>query len=171
MPASPDSSATDAGSQRASAARQQPGSLCILVIEDERHTRQSLERFLRREGWTTLGFGTAAEAQAWLTSSPGPADNDPSRTIAGAVIDIHLPDGDGIDLTRFFRQRLGEGVPIVIVSGDTSIETLRRLRDAGGDRFVGKPMSLAALKEALIAGPASSASESGERPAAGASPA
>lgn len=166
---SPDASSTDARSQSGSAA-QPSGSSCILVVEDERHTRQSLERFLRREGWTTLGFGTAAEAQAWLTSSPGGPGNDPSRMIAGAVIDIHLPDGDGIDLTRFFRQRLGEGVPIVIVSGDTSIATLRRLRDAGGDRFVGKPMSMAALKEALVAGAASEPSAPGD-PAAGASPA
>ncbi len=119
------------------------GGQLVLVVEDERHTRNALGRFLRRHGWNVAGFGTASEAQAWLEESQA------RQPVAGAVIDVHLPDGDGIDLTRELRRLLGEHIPIVIVSGDTSMDTLRRLRDAGGSRFVGKPMSLAALREAL----------------------
>jgi DNA-binding response OmpR family regulator len=119
----------------------------VLVVEDDRHTRLSLQRFLQKQGWQAVGFATAAETKAWL-EGPRPA----AGPIGAAVIDIHLPDGDGIDLTRSLRQHLGKAVPIVIVSGDTSMETLRRLRDAGGNRFVGKPMSLAALREALQPG-------------------
>src|SRR5690606_16084944 len=119
----------------------------ILVVEDERNTRLALQRFLRRAGWEPLCFGTAAETLPWISHPPdaGPV----SAPIGGAVIDIHLPDGDGIDLTRAMRNHLGPDVPIVIVSGDTSMETLARLRDAGGNRFVGKPMSLQALRDAL----------------------
>lgn len=119
----------------------------VLVIDDDRQTRMALERFLRRQGYETLGFGTAGEAQGWLKRQPGSVAGD--GAIAGAVIDIHLPDGDGIDLTRALREHVGQAVPIIIVSGDTSIQTLRRLKDAGGNRFVGKPMSLAVLMDAL----------------------
>lgn len=122
----------------------EPRGALILVVDDDRNTRLSLQRYLQKEGWNAVAFGTAAEIQAWLEES-GPA----AGPIGGAVIDVHLPDGDGIELTRSLRDQLGMGVPIVIVSGDTSMETLRRLRDAGGNRFVGKPMSLAALREAL----------------------
>ena len=123
----------------------------ILVVEDERHTRMALKRFLEKEGWSTVGFATASEAQTWLTSDAPRIDATTAAgpAVGGAVIDVHLPDGDGIDLTRALRDRVGEHVPIVIVSGDTSMDTLRRLRDAGGNRFVGKPMSLAALRDAL----------------------
>ena len=62
---------------------------------------------------------------------------------------MHLPDGDGIDLTRRLRNKLGAGVPIVVVSGDTSLETLRRLESAGATRFVAKPISLTVLQDAL----------------------
>ena len=134
----------DSRDRSSSPALDPPRGELILVVEDERHTRLALERFLQKHGWSTAGFASAAEASAWL----GEADAGP-RHVAGAVIDVHLPDGDGIDLTRLLRQRLGEGVPIVIVSGDTSMDTLRRLEEAGGGRFVGKPMALAALREAL----------------------
>ena len=124
------------------------GGECIVVIEDERHTRMALQRFLQREGWQTLGFANAAAASAWLAEDFGP-DGPATRPVAGAVVDLHLPDGDGIELTAALRRRLGDAVPIVIVSGDTSMDTLRRLADAGANRFVGKPMNLAALREAL----------------------
>ena len=129
--------------QNGSASDAMPGmGRAVLIVEDDRHTRLSLQRFLQKQGWNAIGFGTAAETQAWLDASD-------DGSISAAVVDIHLPDGDGIDLTRSLRQHLGAAVPIVIVSGDTSMDTLRRLRDAGGNRFVGKPMSLEALREAL----------------------
>ena len=132
-------------SPHAEPGREAPDADVVLVVEDDQPTRLSLQRFLQRQGWNAIGFGTAAETQAWLAGSSPVA----GQRIGGVVIDVHLPDGDGIDLTRTLREHLGMAVPIVIVSGDTSIETLRRLRDAGGNRFVGKPMSLAALQEAL----------------------
>ena len=122
----------------------------ILVVEDERNTRLALQRFLRREGWRAFCFGTAAETLDWMSHAH--ADATASAPVRGAVIDIHLPDGDGVELTRAMRRHFGPDVPIVIVSGDTSMETLARLRDAGGNRFVGKPMSLQALRDALEGG-------------------
>lgn len=126
---------------------------CILIVDDERHARQAMQKFLERDGWTSIGFGAASEVHTWLTDPKSGARGQCSETdrhpIRGAIIDVHLPDGDGIELTRALRRQLGQAVPIVIISGDTSMKTLRRLRDAGANRFVGKPMSLQALREAL----------------------
>lgn len=147
-PGQVDSSGSTSGSASGS-----PGSNTVVVVEDERHTRMAMQRFLQREGWSCIGFGSAADARQWLDSGNGSGE-PAGRTIVGAIVDVHLPDGDGIDLTQALRQCLGQSIPIVIVSGDTSMDTLRRLQDAGADRFVGKPMSLDALREALTGGPA-----------------
>ena len=117
----------------------------ILIVEDDESTRRTLGRLLERAGFTALHLAGAAEATAW-------AAGDDLSGVAGVVIDVHLGDGDGVDLTRRLRDRLGGGVPIVVVSGDTSMDLLCRLGEAGATRFVAKPMSLRVLQEALGVG-------------------
>ena len=117
----------------------------LLIVEDDGNTIEALERLLNRLGHRAIAVRSMADALAFL-------DGPDVRSLCGAVVDVHLPDGDGIELTRRLRAHLGDEPPIVIVSGDTSMETLGRLRDAGADRFVGKPMSLTALKDALWGG-------------------
>lgn len=117
----------------------------LLVIEDDPFSRQALTRLLQRDGYAVTAFASAREARDWLSSPEGR-----KRPIGGGVIDVHLPDGDGIDLTRQLRQMLGNGPRIVIVSGDTTMATLNRLRDAGADGFLGKPIRFPVLLEALF---------------------
>ena len=141
---SPDPS-PDSTSQAPSLPKAAPTGPWLLVIEDDPFSRQALARLLNRGGYTVTAFATIAEATDWLTS----ADAAGVR-IDGAVIDIHLPDGDGIELTRLLRRRLGSGPRIVVVSGDTTMPTLNRLKDAGADGFIGKPLRFQVLLEALF---------------------
>lgn len=119
----------------------------LLVIEDDPFSRQALARLLQQGGYAVTAFATAGEAMDWLSSQEGR-----NTRIGGGVIDVHLPDADGIDLTRQLRERLGTGPRIVIVSGDTTMPTLNRLKDAGADGFLGKPLSFRVLLEALFPG-------------------
>lgn len=117
----------------------------LLVIEDDPFSRQALTRLLQQDGYAVTAFATAREARDWLSSPEGR-----ERRIDGGVIDVHLPDGDGIELTRQLRRMLGSGPRIVIVSGDTTMPTLNRLRDAGADGFIGKPLRFPVLLEELL---------------------
>ena len=118
----------------------------LVIVEDDGGTRRALGRVLERGGYDPIGFPTVAAAARWVEEDWGGGGGG---AILGVVIDVHLPDGDGIDLTRRLRQKLGEGVPIVVVSGDTSMGTLKRLESAGATRFVAKPISLTVLQDAL----------------------
>jgi DNA-binding response OmpR family regulator len=66
-----------------------------------------------------------------------------------AIIDIHLPDVSGLILARELRQRLGERTPIIVVSGDTSMENLNSLAMAGATYFISKPFNPAQLLDRL----------------------
>ena len=82
--------------------------------------------------------------------SAGPALEYAQQEIpAAAVIDIHLPDGSGLDLIRQLRPHWGDDLPIVILSGDTSIETLRQFPELGATYFFSKPANAARLLDHL----------------------
>jgi DNA-binding response OmpR family regulator len=66
-----------------------------------------------------------------------------------AVIDIHLPDINGLVLTQRLRGILGPGAPLIVLSGDTSMETLNSLPHVGATYFFPKPVQAAQLVERL----------------------
>ena len=102
----------------------------ILVVEDETAMRRFLRASLASHGFTVLEAGRASEAEALLTS----------RSPDVVVLDLGLPDGDGIELTR--RIRGWSRVPIVVVSArgreDDKVEAL----DAGADDYLTKPFGV-----------------------------
>lgn len=117
----------------------------LLVVEDDPFSRSALIRLLEQGGYHVTAFATARAALDWLASDEGAC-----RGILGGVVDVHLPDADGIDLTRQLRELLGSKPRIVIVSGDTTMATISRLRDAGADGFIGKPLRFPVLLDALF---------------------
>jgi CheY-like chemotaxis protein len=60
---------------------------------------------------------------------------------AGAVLDIHLPDLNGLVLAMKLRNELGADIPIIVLSGDTSMETIKSLTHVGATYFLSKPVS------------------------------
>ncbi len=63
----------------------------------------------------------------------------------GVLLDLDLPDGDGVTVLRRLRAR-NHSVPVLIVSGNGSEETIIRLLECGADDFIVKPSSLAMLR-------------------------
>ena len=60
------------------------------------------------------------------------------------VLDVHLPDGNGIDLCRklrFHQESTVRTIPVLLVSGEDTPETRIRGLDAGADDFLAKPFS------------------------------
>jgi DNA-binding response OmpR family regulator len=103
----------------------------VLIVEDDAGVRESLQRGLARNGFDTTAVSAHREAL-------GVDDHDI------ALVDLGLPDGDGVDLCRQLRARR-PGRPIIVVTGRHDELTVVDALDAGADDYVTKPFSLAVL--------------------------
>jgi len=102
----------------------------ILIVDDSLTVRMDLAEALDGAGFQTILCATVAEARIALRSHP----------IALAILDIQLPDGDGIDLLVQIRKdfTLGE-LPVLMLSTEAEVrDRIRGLRGGAND-FVGKP--------------------------------
>ena len=105
----------------------------ILVVDDEAEIRASLETILREEGYTVTTSGSATEALELI--------HDVEYDVV--LLDIWLPDGDGLDVLARIRE-LGLTTPpeVVIISGHGTIESAVRATKLGAYDFLEKPLSL-----------------------------
>lgn len=99
----------------------------ILVVEDDLVTRRLLQEILEREGCMVTTVGTVAAAMAEVGR----------REFDLVLLDLILPDGDGLTVCRRIRER--HAMPIVIVSTRTEIEHRLAGFDHGADDYVLKP--------------------------------
>ncbi len=107
----------------------------VLIVEDDPATRKGMEQSIRELGGDPRSVGTAREAVRAIE------EFDPRLLI----VDIHLPDGDGIEVLRGARETDPEREGIVITgqgSIDNAIEALR----AGAFDYLLKPLRPAQLE-------------------------
>lgn len=73
-----------------------------------------------------------------------------SVSLAAIVTDLHMPRIDGFELIRRIRaEDRFAGIPILVISGDSDVETPSRLRRMGVNAFFGKPFSPIAVRQTL----------------------
>jgi two-component system response regulator AtoC len=109
--------------------------LKVLIVEDDLATRKGLEESIKDLGGETRSVGTVKEAARAVE------EFDPRLLI----VDIHLPDGDGIEILRAARETDPDREGIVITgqgSIDNAIEALR----AGAVDYLLKPLRPAQLE-------------------------
>src|ERR687890_883875 len=107
----------------------------ILVVDDEMGIRELLSEILSEEGYTVRLAEKAGEARAFR-----------ARTRPDLVLlDIWMPDTDGITLLREWAQPNGASCPVVMMSGHGTVETAVEATRLGAFDFVEKPLSLAKL--------------------------
>jgi two-component system nitrogen regulation response regulator NtrX len=105
----------------------------VLIVDDEAEIRESLEGILREEGYLVTTCATASEALELIRD----ADYDV------VLLDIWLPDRDGLETLGEIRRMESPGVPeVVIVSGHGTIEAAVRATKLGAYDFLEKPLSL-----------------------------
>ena len=107
----------------------------ILVIDDEADIRETLKEILGEEGYEVEVAANAAEARA------ARARQEPDL----ALLDIWMPDTDGITLLREWSEAHVLGFPVVMLSGHGTVETAVEATRLGAFDFVEKPLSLAKL--------------------------
>lgn len=111
----------------------------IVVIDDEASVRLGMQSLLVSWGCTCL---TASDANEALAGMDG-------RVPDFIVADLRLRGDDtGIDAIRTLRAQLGEGIPAVLVSGDTATEQLRKV-SAAGLTLMHKPLKAVRLRALL----------------------
>ena len=126
VPASPPSAGQPAGKARTS----------VLVVEDDLGIATQLVRGLRRDGYDVDHVTTGGEAL-------GRAEPDV------VLLDLGLPDADGVEVCRLLRERSGVAIIVVTARGEEPERVLAL--DAGADDYLVKPFGLAELLARLRA--------------------
>jgi DNA-binding response OmpR family regulator len=106
------------------------GGTSVLVVEDDRGIATQLVRGLSRSGYAVDHVTTGGDALSR-------ADPDV------VLLDLGLPDGDGVDICRRLRQRSGVAIIVVTARGEEPERVLAL--DAGADDYMVKPFGLAEL--------------------------
>lgn len=113
----------------------------VLVVDDEPQILRALRVVLRDEGFDVLPAATVKEA----------LDVAALQAPDAAIVDLLLPDGDGIEITTALRE--WTSVPILVLSAVGEEEPKIRALEAGADDYVTKPFSprelVARLRAAL----------------------
>jgi two-component system KDP operon response regulator KdpE len=102
----------------------------ILVVEDEAQMRRFIRASLYSHGYRVVETDRVSEAMALMTS------HNPELVL----LDLGLPDGDGIDLAR--RLREWTGVPIIVLSARGREDDKVSALDAGADDYLTKPFGV-----------------------------
>jgi len=118
----------------------------ILVVDDEADIRGLLKEILSEEGYEVDVAANAAQARA-----------SRARQVPDLVLlDIWMPDVDGITLLREWSAGVADGCPVVMMSGHSTVETAVEATRLGAFDFVEKRLSLAKLlrtvERALVPG-------------------
>ncbi len=105
----------------------------LLIVDDEAEIRASLEEILKEEGYAVTSTGTASEGLELLRDA----------VYDVLLLDIWLPDRDGLDVLKEIHALEIEGKPeVIIISGHGTIETAVRATKLGAFDFLEKPLSL-----------------------------
>jgi DNA-binding NtrC family response regulator len=107
----------------------------VLVVDDEPDIRQTVRDILEDEGYVVDVAESAASArEARRRQRPDVV-----------LLDIWMPDLDGISLLREWNERGGLPCPVIMISGHGTVETAVEATRLGAWDFIEKPISLAKL--------------------------
>src|SRR5262249_59092492 len=106
----------------------------LLVVEDELRIAEILKAGLERAGFVVDAVRSCADAREALTLTAYDA----------AILDLGLPDGDGLKLLAELRPKF-DRVPILVLTARDAVEDRVSGLDAGADDYLVKPFAMAEL--------------------------
>ena len=113
----------------------------VLLVEDHAAMREMISDHLVECGFTVDSVGDAEEARAALAVSPYDA----------LLLDLGLPDADGMELLREVRAGTARNLPTLIVTARDTLDDRAGGLNAGADDYIVKPFELAELEARLRA--------------------
>ena len=106
----------------------------ILLVEDDPYLSQGLTELLQKNGYSPFPAAAVSRARAAIQS----------RGFDLLILDVTLPDGDGVSFCRELREQ-GRATPILFLTArDEEFDIVRGL-DAGGNDYVTKPFRIQEL--------------------------
>ena len=110
----------------------------IFVVDDDAPVRRALDRLLRVAGYRVRAFASAHDLLAEL----------PSSTPACMIIDVRMPERNGLELFETLRSTR-ESIPVIFITGHGDIAMAVRAMKAGAADFLAKPFDDKALLDAV----------------------
>lgn len=104
----------------------------ILIVDDEASLRTALFRILDRKGFQVITAASRKEAETISQSD---------KALDLAIVDLRLPDGDGLELMGRLRS-MHPNIQVIILTGHASIESAVEATRQGAFHFVTKPCNL-----------------------------
>lgn len=103
----------------------------VLLVEDDRMIAQGLQTALRQDGYAVDWMPDGRSADGALRTS----------TFDVVLLDLGLPERDGIDVLRDMRRR-GDATPVIILTARDDVQDRIGGLDAGADDYIVKPFDL-----------------------------
>lgn len=114
--------------------------LQIAVVDDEDSVRKALERLLRSAGMNVETFASGVDFLAVMNSG----------CLDCVVLDLHMPRVSGFEVQQQLT-RLGNNVPVVVITGHDSPESHSRALAGGAAAYLLKPIDEQVLLDAIHA--------------------
>src|SRR5262252_8305912 len=104
-----------------------------LLVDDDPGSVHSLAELVEREGFSTATAGSLDQARAQIKS----------RLPDVVLIDLHLPDGSGMDLFRDVDS--GSPTEVVLITGHASVDSAVEALRLGASDYLTKPVDIPRL--------------------------
>lgn len=115
-----------------------------LIVDDSSVMRKIVERSLRQAGVDSLVVLEAGSGVEGLEVLKG-------RRVDLILSDINMPAMDGLEFVRQLRQqRLAEGVPVVMITTESSEEHVKQAIEAGAIGYIRKPFTADQVKQKVL---------------------
>jgi two-component system chemotaxis response regulator CheY len=115
-----------------------------LIVDDSSVMRKIVERALRQAGLDSLVVheaGSGAEGLELLKAKP----------VDLILSDINMPTMDGLEFLRQIRaQNLADGVPVVMITTESSEEHVKQAIQSGAQGYIRKPFTAEQVKERVL---------------------
>ena len=124
----------------------------ILVVEDDAAFGTMIMMWLKMSGYEVV-----------LSSRYDQAQKEISSGVFGLILtDLRLPDGDGILLMSWVREKMKSKVPIIVMTGYAEVQTAVSAMKLGAFDYLKKPINPVVLEEKIVAALQSTEEDSGD---------
>jgi len=106
----------------------------ILMVDDEPAVLFGYGRYFAKAGFETVDAGTLAEARRSISA----------RRFDAVLLDLNLPDGNGLEWIRSLREEQPE-IAIIVITGQGDVPTAVEAMRLGADNFLVKPVDMEGL--------------------------
>ncbi|MDI6783356.1 MAG: response regulator [bacterium] len=110
----------------------------VLIVDDDRYTRLTLEDFLQHEGFYTLGVPDGYQVTEIVLN----------ELIDLVLLDMNLPGRDGIQILREIKY-LRAALPVIMITGSRAPDLFYELIELDAFSLLPKPVDISLLRQAV----------------------